>query len=62
MIHLVQAAWDFVSYFAKRLACRHRQTVFVRRIYAEEINATGHRELHHCLHCGGSVYRQKVDA
>jgi len=38
-----------------RLFCRHKRQEFVRRIYGDEINWVGCRELWVCVDCGRTI-------
>lgn len=42
------------------LFCKHVSARFIRMIYGDEINMTGHREMWGCDDCKRILYRVKV--
>lgn len=47
--------------YLKSLFCRHRNLLFMRNIYGDEIFlAGGRRSIHLCRDCGSSVYRREL--
>jgi len=48
----------------KRIFCRHKEAVFVRNIYGDEINHVSlskvYRSWWRCCHCGAWVARQEL--